>query len=127
MNEINKNEIRNLILEAHTEGATRTAHMLWDFLDDYNELDLELTLKYTDTPAVQEIDNIVRASHQHSEIAGQTVRGCLSFYWDQAANRLLRCQHDGALEPHLIHAHEIKYGENADITYTWDDKAAFNL
>lgn len=127
MNEINKSEIRAAIMKLKDQGLFKEAAKVWDLLDRYNELDLELTLKYTDTPAVQEIDNLVRASTQHSQIAGQTVSGCLSYYWDQAANRLLRCQNDPAPGIHLLHGHEIDYGDKAQISYTWDDAAACNL
>lgn len=122
---INTKEIRNTILQLHRDGEHGHAHQMWDLLDAYRELDLELTQKLFDTPAMQEISGIVRANHQHSEIAGQTVLGCLSHYFNHDSNRLVRCQN--ANGHHDMHTHRHSTNDNATHLYLWEDSDAFNV
>lgn len=125
MTAIDKTKIRNTIFDLHSDGLTRAAHQIWDLLDAHRELDVELTHTCMHSPAVEEISNIIRANGQHSEIAGQTVLGCLSHYFDNDTNRLTRCQLPNG--HHDMHTHRRTTDDGAVHLYLWEDTDAFNV
>lgn len=123
---IDKTQIRHIIWRLQHNGWHDIADHVWDLLDAYNELDVELTLKFLDTPTEQQTQRLITAAYQHSEISDQEILGCLSHYFDNAANRLLRCQnHNDHHHTDPMHTHRLNTTDGAVHLYIWDENEAF--
>lgn len=121
---INKTEIRDIIGRLQHNGLHDLADHIWDLLDAYHQLHTELTLKILDFPTTQQATQLITSAYQHSEIAGQEILGCLSHYFDNDTNRLVRCQTPNG--HHDMHTHR-RTSDTAVHLYIWDDDEAFNV
>jgi hypothetical protein len=56
---IKQRNIRDGILHLHHAGQTTTAYDIWDLLDAYHALDLELTIQAGQSRAVSQIESLI--------------------------------------------------------------------